>query len=155
MPKSCAAPTWVRRRAAISSLSRIASCTRRLRSSASGKPRSTRTSPLPASTVSISVFFSIAYLVVSLGRFQALTDQADILMGRAHTRGRFLLEAVQDIDRFLKTHRVQSPERIATILLDQLEDSRPLPSHGLAEGGMPPYWTTLKAYPRSSTTSTG
>src|SRR4029077_218985 len=117
-------PTWVRRRAAISSLSRIASCTRSLRAPASGKPRSPRTSPLPASTVSISVFCSIAYLVVSLGRFQALADQADILMGRAHTRGRFLLEAVQDIDGFLKKHRVQRPERMATKPLAQLKDRR-------------------------------
>src|SRR5215210_1352943 len=60
MPNSCAARACVNRRAAISSLSRIASCTRSFRSSASGKPRSTSTSPLPTSTVS-AFFFRIAH----------------------------------------------------------------------------------------------
>src|SRR5579864_3013653 len=123
MPNSCATPAWVKRRAAISSLSRIASSTRSFRSLASAKPRSTSTSPLPASTA--SVFFSpIAHLIVGLGRSQALVDQADVLSGRPHTRGGLLLKAVQDIDGLLKTHRVDGPERIATVLFDQLEDSR-------------------------------
>src|SRR3954454_1643259 len=55
MPNSFAARACVKSRSAISSLSRIASCTRSRRSSASGKSRSTSTSPLPASTVSVSV----------------------------------------------------------------------------------------------------
>src|SRR5436305_4511148 len=123
MPSSFAARACVRPRSAISSLSRIASCTRSRRSSASGKPRSTRTSPLPASTISVSVFFAfIPYLVVLLCRPQALMDQGDVLLGRAHTGRRLLLEAVQNIDGLLETHRVDSPECIATVLLDQLEN---------------------------------
>src|SRR3954447_22851677 len=127
MPNSFAARACVKPRSAISSLSRIASCTRSRRSSASGKPRSTSTSPLPASTVSVSIFFAfIPYLVVLLCRPQALMDQDDVLPGRAHTGRRLLLEAVQNIDGLLEAHRVDGPERIATVLLDQLENPRPL-----------------------------
>src|SRR3954453_1790580 len=115
MPNSSAARACVKWRSAISSLSRIASCTRSFRSSASGKPRSTNTSPLPASTISVSAFFfGITHLVVHLCRSQALMDQDDVLSGRAYARGRLLLEAVQDVDRLLIAHRVDRPERIAT-----------------------------------------
>src|ERR1700680_2189954 len=126
MPNSCAARAWVKRPATISSLSRIASCTRTLRSSASGKPRSTSTSPLPESTVSVSVFFArIAHLIVRLCPSQALMDQDDVVLGCTHAGGRLLLEAVQYIDRLLKAHSEDNPERIAPMLFDQLEDARP------------------------------
>src|SRR5829696_2145910 len=135
MPKSCAARACVKRRSATNSLIRMASCTRSFRSSASGKPRSTRTSPLPTSTVSGSVFFSrIACLVVLLRCSQAFPDQVYILLGCAHTRGRLLLETMQNIDRLLESHCIDSPERIAPVLLDQFEDSWPFPLPSLGRG---------------------
>jgi hypothetical protein len=45
-------------------------------------------------------------------------NQDDVLFGCTHPRGRFLLEAVQDIDRLLEAHRVDGPERIAVVFFD-------------------------------------
>jgi hypothetical protein len=82
-------------------------------------------------------------------------DQADLLPGRAYARGRLLLEAVQDINRSLKAHRIDGPERIATMLFDQLEDPRTFTLPRLGGRWRTTVLDDLKAYPKSSTTSLG
>jgi hypothetical protein len=81
-------------------------------------------------------------------------DQGDILLGCARPRATFL-ETVQDIDRLLKAHCVDGPERIATMLLDQLEDHWPFTLPRLDGRWHTAVLDDAQGIPESSTTSPG
>src|SRR5665647_141769 len=119
MPNRAAALTCVRLLSLMRSLTRMASCTRSLRSPASVYPRSRNTSPVPASTVSI--FFAIAHLVVSTRRFQALMYQVNIRLRGANPGRGFFLKAVQDVHRFREAQRVGHAVGVPAMVLDDPE----------------------------------
>jgi hypothetical protein len=48
-------------------------------------------------------------------------DEVNLLLGRGDTPFRFLLEGVQDVDRFLKSHRVNSAPRVAVMVRENLD----------------------------------
>src|SRR5215208_5846234 len=99
----------------MSSLMRMASCTRSVCSPASSKPRSTKTFPDPAST--FSRFLAISHLVVLARGLQPLSNQLHIRAGGTNSRRRLLLKAVQRIDRLFEPHRVHhAPTPAAPVL---------------------------------------
>jgi hypothetical protein len=88
-------------------------------------------------------------------RFQAFMYQFHIGFGCAYAGRRFFLEAVQHINRFLKSHRIGHAVSIAANVLDNLKHARPFALPGFADSGAPPNCTTPSAKPKSSTASPG
>ena len=99
--------------------------------SASGRPRSAKTLPLPRSTVvSVAFMASVSTMrvtVVPLGGGQALADQVEFLLRRRDAPPGLLLEGMQDVDGGLEPDRVDGPEGVAVVARDDFEDSRAEP----------------------------
>src|SRR3990167_1646070 len=125
MPSNLAAAAWVKPSACSRSLRRTASCTRNWRSSGSASPKSLNTLPEPVSMAWLAgAAFVLAFmvcLVVLLRQFEALVNQINIALRRANAAGRLLLEAMQHIHRLGKAHRVHRPERVAPMVVHQLQ----------------------------------
>jgi E3 ubiquitin-protein ligase DOA10 len=63
----------------------------------------------------------LPFSVETLGLSQAAVDEVNLLLGRGDTLFRFLLEGVQDVDRFLKSHRVNSAPCVAVMVRENLD----------------------------------
>src|SRR5258706_15309178 len=111
MPSSLAALSCDSGRSSSTRFTSTASCTFSFSSFASGKPRSAKTFPLPAST--LILFFAIARLVILLRCPYTLTDERDVLAGGADAGWRFLLKGMQHVSRLRKLNRINRPVRSA------------------------------------------
>jgi len=67
-------------------------------------------------------------LVMLFCQAKPLSDPFDIRLGCSDAAGRFFLEHMQHVDGSPKPYRVGRPVRVATVILDNLKDSRPLAS---------------------------
>src|SRR5437764_6346037 len=102
------------------------------RSSASAKPRSANTLPVPRMIASspwfvLSAFcFAMAGLVILLCDLQSSFDQVDIQLGGLDALGRFFLKGVKHVDDLLEAHEVDRPVSLSVMVFDQFEDTRAL-----------------------------
>src|SRR5688572_4259740 len=96
-----------------------------VRSSASGKPRSTNALPEPTSIgIFLLLLLAIARLVIGFCGCKPLVHEFDILPCRLDSRRRFLLKAMQNVNRVLEPDCVDRPIRVAAQVFDDLQHPR-------------------------------
>ena len=93
--------------------------------------------------------------MILLRNLQTSLNHINISLRGPDAAGRLLLERMQHIHNVKEADCIDRTVGVAVTILHHLEDTRPLPFQGLADGCVPPNCATPSAFPISSFTASG